>query len=354
MKHDSLASDTNFKYSKGLAEWLSRLEISLILTCYHTGQLIVIGVKPSGELSFCEINLGYVTGLYCDTQQIYVSTFNQIIHFQNVLKNGDSNKEDHDALFLPKAFYNVGNVDIHELNIDNQGNPIFVNTCYSCIAKLHPVDSFELLWLPPFISALVPEHRCHLNGMCVVNGIPTYATAISSADEFDGWRGRRTETGVLMDLRSNDIVINGLSMPHSPRMYNESLWLLESGKGQLLKIDANSYATENVCFCNGFLRGMDFYDKYAIVGMSLGRDDGFAGLAIDNELKKHNMEPSCGFAIIDIEQGKMIEWLHFEGLIRELFEIKVMPKIKHPHLNPPHKHYQNTRTLFPQEIVVVP
>ena len=42
---------------------------------------------------------------------------------------------------------------------------------------------------------------------------------------------------MLMDLDTNEIVLRGLSMPHSPRWYQGQLWFLESGQGSLARAD---------------------------------------------------------------------------------------------------------------------
>ncbi len=147
------------------------------------------------------------------------------------------------------------------------------------------------------------------------------------ADEPDGWKGKRSKTGVLIDTNSGDTVINKLSMPHSPRMYNKSLWLLESGRGFLQKVNPETFAREDVAFCPGFLRGLTFHGKYAIAGMSLGRNDGYEGLALDEPLKRNNIKPQCGIQIIDITTGNAEAWLRFSGSIRELFSIEVLPGI---------------------------
>jgi uncharacterized protein (TIGR03032 family) len=54
---------------------------------------------------------------------------------------------------------------------------LFINTDFSCLATLRPGYSFEPLWQPPFISKLVAEDRCHLNGLAMQDGKPTYVTA---------------------------------------------------------------------------------------------------------------------------------------------------------------------------------
>ena len=55
------------------------------------------------------------------------------------------------------------------------------------------------------------------------DGAPAYVTAVSESDVADGWRDRRTGGGIVIDVRSNEIVGHGLSMPHSPRVHDGRL-----------------------------------------------------------------------------------------------------------------------------------
>ena len=63
----------------------------------------------------------------------------------------------------------TGNIQIHEMAW-GAGNELWVvNTRFSCLCTLDGSASFAPRWRPPFVSALEPTDRCHLNGMCVVD-----------------------------------------------------------------------------------------------------------------------------------------------------------------------------------------
>ena len=102
--------------------------------------------------------------------------------------------------------------------------------------------SFRPLWRPNFISALAPEDRCHLNGLAMDGARPAYVSAVSRSDVADGWRERRRDGGIVIDVASGEIVASGLSMPHSPRLYDGRLWLLNSGTGEFGTVDPASGA----------------------------------------------------------------------------------------------------------------
>src|SRR5215468_463469 len=126
------------------------------------------------------------------------------------------------------------------------------------------VHSFKPVWKPPFISTLAPEDRCPVNGLAMKEGVPRYATAASCCDVVDGWRERRYEGGILIDVQTDRIVTEDLSMPHSPRLNARVLWVLDSGRGYLCRVEEKSGKTERVAFCPGFARKPSFWRRHAL------------------------------------------------------------------------------------------
>ena len=127
---------------------------------------------------------------------------------------------------------------------------------FGCLATLSQRASFQPLWRPPFLSALVPEDRCHLNGLAMRDGRAAFVTVVSRSDVADGWRDKRRDGGCVLDVASGEAVCTGLSMPHSPRWYRDRLWVLNSGTGELGSVDLASGRFEPIAFCPGYLRGL--------------------------------------------------------------------------------------------------
>jgi uncharacterized protein (TIGR03032 family) len=65
------------------------------------------------------------------------------------------------------------------------------------------------LWRPPFVSRLAAEDRCHLNRLALRDGKPAYVTAVGRSAVTDGWRERRVDGGVVVDVASGSIVATG-------------------------------------------------------------------------------------------------------------------------------------------------
>jgi uncharacterized protein (TIGR03032 family) len=157
-----------------------------------------------------------------------------------------------------------------------------------------------------------------------------YVTSVSQADALDGWREHRNGGGVLFDIKSNEVVLGGLSMPHSPRLYRGKVWLLDSGACYFGYAGDNGQF-ERVAFCPGFLRGLAFIGNYAIVGMSQRRHNKtFSGLPLDDHLEERKTEGRCGIQIIDLDTGDIVHGIHLGGVVEELYDVLVLQGVKRP------------------------
>ncbi|WP_306144814.1 TIGR03032 family protein [Roseibium sp. MMSF_3412] len=318
--------------SAGLANWLLANACSIVFTSYQTGQVFFVGVMPNGSLSFHQRNFQRAMGLWTDpaAQSLYMSSLFQLWRFENMLRPGEVANANHDKCYIPRQSFVTGDVDAHDIGVDTDGRIIFVNTAYSCLAVPDPVYSFRPLWKPPFITKLVAEDRCHLNGLAMKAGQPRYVTAVCRSDVLNGWRDRRAEGGMIMDVADDTVLTENLSMPHSPRLYQDQLYVLDSGRGNLCRIDRTTGTAEAVAFCPGFLRGLAFQNDHAIVGLSLPRDRSFSGLDLDGTLQEKDADPWCGIQIVDLKSGSIVAWIRLTGGIRELFDVAVLQKTRCP------------------------
>nr|WP_228035727.1 TIGR03032 family protein [Oculatella sp. LEGE 06141] len=317
--------------SRHLPNWLNDQSISLAITTYQSSRLLLLGVTPDGRISGFERHFDRAMGLYATSERLYLSSTYQIWQLDNVLAAGQQ-YNGYDRLYIPRVGYTTGDLDIHDLAIDDSGRMIFVSTLLNSLATLSQQHSCTPLWHPSFISKLVNEDRCHLNGLAMLDGQPGYVTACSQSDVVDGWREKRRTGGCVVDLRSNQTVCTGLSMPHSPRWYRDRLWLLNSGTGEFGYVDLQSGRFEAVTFCPGYLRGLAFWHNFAIVGLSKPRrgEQTFGGLDLDDRLLAQDVEPRCGFMIIDLTTGNIVHWLRLEGVINELYDVQVLPQVHRP------------------------
>lgn len=324
------ASALTVSCSPSFPLWLRAARISLGLTTYQTNRLFLLGVKDDGTLSVFERLLDGAMALHATAERLLLATRYQIWQFDNALAP-EARYHGFDRLFVPRVAHTTGELDVHDIAVDNEGRVVFLNTLYSCLAALDEQQSFAPVWRPSFISALVPEDRCHLNGLAVVDGRPRYATALSRSDVAGGWRARRRDGGCVIEIPSSDIVCAGLSMPHSPRHYRDRLWLLNSGSGEFGYVDTARGVFEPVAFCPGYGRGLAFHGGYAVVGLSKPRDNRlFTGLALDEKLAAKGAEARCGLRVIDLTTGHVVHWLDFEGVATELYDVQIIPGVQRP------------------------
>ena len=259
-----------------------------------------------------------------------MSSLYQLWRFENVLEHGQL-VAGYDRLYVPQVGYTTGDLDIHDVAVEASGRVVFVNTLFGCLATISLTHSFIPLWKPPFISKLAAEDRCHLNGLALENGKAKYVTAVSQSDVADGWRDRRRDGGCVIDIQSNEIIASGLSMPHSPRVYRDKLWLLNSGTGHFGYIDRTNGNFEKVAFCPGYIRGLTFHGDFAIVGLSRSRENKtFSGLELDDNLKSGDAEARCGLHVIDMRSGDVVHWLRVEGVVTELYDVVSLPGVLRP------------------------
>ena len=316
--------------SPRLWSWLAEQRISLAFTTYQTGKLFLLGRHPEGRLAVFERTFNRAMGLWADGQTLWLGTLYQLWRFENLLQPGEL-YQGHDRLYLPKAANTTGDLDIHDVAVDHTGRVVFVATGFGCIGTLAERSSFTPLWRPPFLSKLAAEDRCHMNGLALADGRPRFATMVSTSDVIDGWREQRRDGGVVVEIPEGRVIASGLSMPHSPRLYRGRLWLHNSGTGHFGSIDPGGGRFEPLTFCPGYLRGLAFAGDYAVVGLSQPRDDKtFRGLALDEELAKRAADARCGLMIIDLRSGDVAHWLRVEGMVRELYDVAVLPEVSRP------------------------
>ena len=335
--------------SRHFLDWLQQQRVSLAFTTYQTGKLFFVGRKREHAISVFERTFRHCMGLWAsaDGRTLWMSSKYQLWRLQQapayavphrgVTTEGDSdpvpawNERGYDVVYVPRVGFTTGDIDVHDVAVDSEGRVIFVCTLFGCLATVSDIASFQPLWQPKFLSALVPEDRCHLNGLAMRDGSPAYVTAVSRSDVADGWRDKRRDGGCVVAVDSSEVVAEGLSMPHSPRWYRDRLWVLNSGTGEVGSVDLDNGKFEPIAFCPGYLRGLSFVDNYALVTVSKPRHVTFHGLDLDDRLAKRSAEAQCGLQVIDLNTGTVAHWIRLDGtLVTELYDVVVLPQVRQP------------------------
>ena len=313
---------------------LQELGISVLVTTYQAGKLVML--RPDGErLNTHFRGFSKPMGLAVDGDRLAIGTSVEIWEYHNApaVARRLEPAGNHDACFLPRSSVCTGDIQIHEMAWANSRGDDpelwFVNTRFSCLCTRSHTHSFVPRWRPPFISALAPEDRCHLNGLCLADGRPAFVTALGTTDTPGGWRADKKGGGVLMDVATGEVIARGLSMPHSPRWYDGRLWVLESGSGGIrLRRSCTRGNTRRSTELPGFTRGLDFCGPLAFIGLSQVRESAvFSGIAI---AERPLAERCCGVWVVNIHTGQTVAFVKFEDAVQEIFAVQVLPGVRHP------------------------
>ena len=311
-----------------LPSWLQQHQLSLAFSTYRANRLLFLGLSADGQLKLHERLFDRPMGLFASGDSLWMAARNQLWRLDNHLAPGLTH-EGGDRLYVPAVSLITGDVNAHEVVLDAAGQLLFVNTAFSCIAAIEPGCSFAPTWQPPFISTLAADDRCHLNGLALKDGIPTWATACGHTDEPSGWRHDRSSSGVLIHIPSGELAATGLAMPHSPRWHNNTLYLLNSGTGELGTIEHGHFVP--LCALPGFTRGLAFAGNTAIVGLSKLRSPQFTGLPLEERLNAEGIPGGCcGLRVIDLATGEILHSLDLPDPIDELFDVALLPGVRQP------------------------
>ena len=316
-------------YTQSFPEFLNQLGSSMIVSTYQTGKLITARYD-GGQLNTHFRNFPRPMGLAVAPGGIAIGTRAEVLDYRNfpAVAPKVEPRGKHDACFLPRNKHFTGDIRIHEIEFA-QGELWMVATNFSCLVTVDAERSFIPRWKPPFISALTSEDRCHLNGLCVIDNAPRYVTALGETDEPGGWRENKAGGGILMDVESGEIVLTGLSMPHSPRWSEDRLCVLESGKVTLSVADLDAGTVETVAELPGFTRGLLFAGGLAFIGLSQVRETAtFGGLPLMERLD----ERLCGVWAVNPHSGQIVGFLRFEELVQEVFDVALLPGVRYPEI----------------------
>jgi uncharacterized protein (TIGR03032 family) len=322
----------NLRDTDRFLEVLAALKCSLAISRRPSG-VALLGVEDGvPTLSACLLPRSM--GLAVSGNRLAIATIHELMIFANVSGLAPlypARPNHYDAMFVPRVSYYTGDLDLHDMAFDKQV-VLAVNTRYSCISVIDGYFNFTPIWQPPFVTDFGPDDRCHLNGMAFHDGKVHFVTALGETNTPFGWRPGMADSGIVMEVPSGRIIARGLSMPHSPRVINGQLYVLEGGRGQLLKIDPVSGAKEVVVTLPGFTHGLAEYGGVLFIGLSkLRQKRGPQGLPIE----QNAADLVAGVAAVDAHTGAVLGILEFYNGVDEIFDVQVLPNIlKAEILNP--------------------
>jgi uncharacterized protein (TIGR03032 family) len=300
----------------------------VLISTYQTGHLVAVSARE-GRLKLAFHQFERAMGIAVKPGTIAVCTRREVWFLRDAPDIAAKLPGRPDACFLARTSHFTDDIEAHEAAWVGQEFWI-VNTLFSCLCALHPHYSFAPRWRPPFISALRPEDRCHLNGVAIVDGQPRYVTALAETDTPSGWRAVKNNGGCVIEVASGRLLARGLSLPHSPRVEGNRIFFLHSGQGDLAVADAKTGEVNSVALVPGISRGLAIHGGYAFIGLSKARPT-LEGVPIVAERDKLR----CGLWVIDLRTGTVAAHLEFHTGVEEIFDVQVLPGIVSPYISGP-------------------
>ncbi len=320
--------EINFRHSAQFVPILQHLGSSLLVSTYAAGKVATVGSGPEGlRLGFSNFQRAMGVAVCAEGIAIGGPNLIWILRDAGQLSQQIAPVGQYDRGFLARESFVTGNISVHEMSWGAGGELWVVNTLFSCLCTLHEDFNFVPRWQPSFITELAAQDRCHLNGMAMQDGNPKYVSALGTSDEARGWREGKSNGGVIIDVESGEIVASGFCMPHSPRIHQGRLFLLDSGRGQLVTVGLQSGQIDTVTQYPGYGRGMALLGQFAFIGMSKARETSvFGGVPICEDRSKMR----CGVVVVDLVSGQSVAYLEFQTGVEEIFDVQVLCEVKNP------------------------
>lgn len=326
-------------FNPQLPDLLLKLNCSIVISTYQANKLIFISPVDENRITQLPRDFEKPMGFEISGDRMILATRDEVHYFENSKElaiHYPNKKNTYDSLFLPRTTFYTGRVDMHDVAMGTEGIWA-INTSFSCLCQVTGNYNFIPRWQPPFISQLVSEDRCHLNGLVMINGKPKYVTALGTTDTHQGWRESIVDGGVLIDVETNEIILDKLAMPHSPLMHNGTLYLLLSASGELIKVDVKAKKFEVIKKLDGFCRGLDIIGDYAFVAMSKLRKNSstFAKLPFADKAGV------SGIKVIHLPTQSIMGEIVYQASVDEIYSLKILPNSIRPNIlntiNPIHK-----------------
>jgi uncharacterized protein (TIGR03032 family) len=318
-------------YSPNIAEILVQLNCTLAISTYQAGKVIFLSAISNHELMQLPRTFNKAMGMAVNGDKLAISTKDEVIVLVNspaLATSYPKNPNTYDGMYMPRCTYYTGRLDIHDLHYGNEGLWA-VNTSFSCLSLIDENYSYIPKWTPPFIKDLEHDDYCHLNGMAMLDGKPTYVTTLGQSSEPKGWKETITSGGLIIDVASGETILRNLAMPHSPRVYDGKLYVLLSAQGELVVCDTDKGTYELAAKVPGFVRGMVKYGDYLFIGRSLLRESSTSFKKLQ-ELPVGKEAKFSGITVVHFPTGNVVGELNYQNSVEEIYDIQVLPNLRRP------------------------
>ena len=338
------------RFSPEFPRLLAELGATLVLSTYQAGKLVFFSPNGAGGLAQLPRSMDRAMGVAEDAERdlLAVACRDQVHVFRNSRGLAGAYPKapgKYDALYMPRSTHYTGPLDVHDLHFGADGGLYAVNTLFSCVMRVDGLHSFEPVWVPPFVDRVAPEDRCHLNGMAMEEGRPRYATAFNAGNTPGSWRaGGLASSGVVMDIEANRVVAEGLGMPHSPALIGGELYVLESAKGALSRVDRQTGEVEVVARFGGFVRGLAQAGDYLFIGLSKVRESSKTFGEIASGFERN----VAGVVAFHLPTRSRVGILEYVNSVEEIYDVHILQAKSRPNLLTPSDDLQSQGVSTPE------
>lgn len=318
-------------YTPNMAELLQQLNCTIAISTYQAGKLIFISAKDDEDLHQLPRNFPRAMGVAIHGDKMAIATQSEVVVLKDskeLARHYPKKPDVYDAYYLPMATYYTGNVDMHDIHFGKNGQIYAVNTAFSCICTIDEEFSFTPYWQPKFIDRLAGEDRCHLNGLAMEGDELVYISALGSGNTPQSWRDHITEGGVIIDIGSNEIVCEGLAMPHAPRIYDGKLFVLLSAGQKLIEVDRMNGQVTEVAHIPGFVRGMARTGDYLMIATSKLRQNSSTFKHL--EVAKYANEASI--VALHLPTGAIVGQITYQSSVDEIYDVQILEGVTKPNI----------------------
>lgn len=331
------------EFDRNFLKWLQSTGSGILVSSYKTQKVFSLGYWFNNKVNREQLSM-WLTDVprgmgiaYDDVRDnIYINCITGLWKYVSSGKYEATkqNLGEYDS-YLPRTLHCGSDIDAHDISIGKDGAVYFCSALFCCICTTSETHSFKIYWKPPWISKVAAEDRCHLNGLCCRDGVPRYVTSVSKTDVRGGWHENRNGKGIVYDIVKNATICSGLTMPHSPRWYNNTLWVLDAGTGWFGKVEKGKFV--KCTWLPTFLRGLTFIrsgsSHFAIVGGSMDRhEQSFRDLPLGEVVKEKEVSIKCGLWVIDLKSFDVLHHLHFQSPVDEIYDVCALSGISRPML----------------------
>jgi uncharacterized protein (TIGR03032 family) len=296
-------------------ETLSEQNITLLVTREYEHLLMALSVRD-GRPVISYLPLPHPSGLAVDRTRnvVHVASTrnpNQVYDLAPVaslMEREDVKTETlEDRVLVPvRSRYYPGSLYLHDLALIKgklHANAVGQNA----VVKLTKRGGFERVWWPRCVEtaegAVFDRNLIQLNSIAAGKNLSSSYFSASTDKPSSRRPGHRNfpvdRRGVIFSGATREVVARGLTRPHSARLLDKTLWVDNSGYGELGLVVQGRF--NSVAALPGWTRGLCFKDRVAFVGTSrvIPRFKQYApGLDVDKSL--------CGVHAVDVESGRVL------------------------------------------------